>query len=241
MKNRYCLLILLALIAFMPARAERFFDNGTPDRLLTFGVQVGATSSGMKADVPAYGDNATFSWKGGFTVGATVDLNVRNFFTIQPGFFYESHNYKYSLIEHNPLEQSLRTDLGNACAKTFSIPVLLSFRFNLTRNLRWNVDVGPYFQFGLGGNDEVTQIYVKSGSAEQEGAYVSNTAKRDYYGDGDWQHRSFDWGAKVGTGLCLFDHYTFNIHYQRGFRNVSANKAWSMHSKSCLVTFGYLF
>ena len=57
------------------------------------------------------------------------------------------------------------------------------------------------------------------------------------------QHRSFDCGLQIGTGIEVMDHYVFEITYQRGLRNTSANHYynWEMHNKGWTFSIGYNF
>lgn len=235
-------LVIVAAVPFQ-GRAAEFVDRDAPASLLNLGVRLGITSSNVSTDIPGVGDNSEFSWKRGFNAGAVVDLNFRNYFSIQPGFFFENRSYNYLLVEHDPSQNLLKNELGHTRSYSFTVPVLAAFHFNLSDKFRWSVEAGPYFQFGIGdGKDEVEQISV-SAPEGASGSYVHTSGKRDYYGDGNWQHRSFDWGLKIGTGLRFLDHYVFNIHYQRGFRNVSANhnNNWEMHNKCWTFTLGYDF
>lgn len=243
--KKFILLIAFMLPVLAPnaATAADFVDKNTPNRFLGVGVRLGLTSANVSADIPGFGGNSSFSWKRGFTAGATVDLNFRNYFSIQPGFFFENRSYDYSLIEHNAGDRLLKTELGHTRSYSFTVPVMASFRFNLTGKLQWTVDAGPFFQFGIGeGKDKVEQIAV-SAPENTPGSYIHTGGKRDYYGDGNWQHRPFDWGLKIGTGIKLFRHYSFNIHYQHGFRNVSATHktGWEMRNRCWTFAVGYDF
>ena len=54
------------------------------------------------------------------------------------------------------------------------------------------------------------------------------------------EHRGFDVGLKMGTGLKLFDHYYVGVHYLAGLTH-----AWKLPSggknKSWMFTVGYDF
>lgn len=225
------------------ADAAGFMDTGTPTRLISVGARLGITSSNLSTDIPGYADNGNFSWKRGFAAGVVVDLHVRNYFSIQPGFFFENRSYDYTLISHYPEDHALTNQLGHTRRYAFTVPIMAAFHFNLTSNLQWLVEAGPYFAFGTGdGKDEVEQIHI-SAPEGASGSYIYNTAKRDYYGDGDWQHRSFDCGLQIGTGIRILDRYVLSVHFQRGLRNVSANHSqnWEMHNKGWTFAIGYDF
>ena len=58
-----------------------------------------------------------------------------------------------------------------------------------------------------------------------------------------WQHRYFDCGVQIGTGVEVMGHYVFNISYQRGLRNVAGahDLGWSMKNKGWNFAIGYKF
>ena len=239
----FTLVMILAAIVPQYVSAAGFVDKGASSELVDFGVRLGVTSSNISADVPGYGNNSTFSWRRGFTAGAVVALNFRNYFSIQPGFFFENRSYNYLLFEHDAAHNMLKNDIGHTRSYSFTVPVMAAFHFNLSSKFRWDVEFGPYFLFGVGdGKDEVEQIAV-SAPENAPGDYVHISGKRNYYGDSNWQHRSFDCGLKIGTGIRFLGRYVFNIHYQRGFRNVSANHNdnWEMHNKCWTFVLGYDF
>lgn len=241
MKKIFFALSLLAVAA--TASAAEFADTSVPDQMIDLGVRFGISSSNLSADIPHAGEECNFSWKRGFTAGVVMNLNIRDFFSIQPGFYFENRSYDYSTIRHDADRRALETNLGHTRRYAFSIPVLASFHLNISNAVRWDVEAGPYFSFGIGdGKDEVTAIAV-SAPSNTPGRYSYITGKRDYYGDDVWQHRNFDCGVQIGTGVEVMDHYVFNISYQRGLRNVAGahDLGWSMKNKGWNFAIGYKF
>jgi len=236
--------ILALSIVLTPATvaAADFVDTGTPDENVGIGLRFGLTSSNLHGNLDDYSNKANYNWRTGFTFGAVVDLNVRNFFTVQPGLFFENRSYDYTVIRHDKDLQALYNDLGHTRSYSFTIPILASFRFNLSESLQWTLDVGPYFAFGLGGKDNMEQIHAQVSPVSGNGdRYMDVTVKRDYYGDGMWQHKSFDWGAKLGTSLRLNRQLVFAIYYMKGFKDISAYEPWTMRTKSWSFSVGYDF
>ena len=56
-----------------------------------------------------------------------MNLNIRDFFSMQPGFYFENRSYDYSTIRHDADRRALETNLGHTRRYAFSIPVLASF------------------------------------------------------------------------------------------------------------------
>ena len=238
------LLLSLCMISVATtASAADFVDTESADNIIDFGVRVGITSSNLSTDIPGQGDNCTYSWKRGFSTGVVLDLNIRNFFSIRPGFFIENRSYNYTLIDHNAAHQQLSTDIGHTRRTAFNVPVLAAFHFNISNTVKWDVMAGAYFNFGVGdGKDEMERIVVAAPNNEPS-SYSYSKSERDFFGDGEMQHRSFDCGLQIGTGIEVMDHYVFEITYQRGLRNTSANHYynWEMHNKGWTFSIGYNF
>ena len=45
------------------------------------------------------------------------------------------------------------------------------------------------------------------------GSYDYAKTSRDFYGGEQWQHKSFDWGLKIGTGIRLNKRYSLSLGY----------------------------
>lgn len=242
MKKLFFALSVLAVAT--SASAADFADTSAPDNIVEVGLRFGITSSTVGADIPkSVAGDCDFAWKRGFSAGAVVDLNIRDFFSVRPGFFFENRSYDYTTVSHNPDMRALAVNFGRTHRNSFSVPVLASFHFNISNAVRWNVEAGPYFSFGLGsGKDKVKSVAVSAPEAAA-GNYAYIDGKRDYYGDGEWQHRKFDCGFQIGTGVEIKRHYVVNLSYQRGLRNVSAShdNGWSMKNKGWTFAIGYKF
>ena len=223
-------------------QASDFIDTGMPDKSIGVGIRFGVNTSNSSGSLKGYSDNTSYSWRTGFNTGVVVDLNVREFFSIQPGLFFENRSYDYTIVRHESASQSLYNELGHTRSYSFNIPIMASFRFNLTDNLEWLAEAGPYFAFGVGGFDKNHQVYLQvAKDPQQSSKYYENHIERDFYGKDIWNHKKFDWGFKLGTGFRLHKCYLFSIHYFAGCKNVSANPDWTMRNKSWSFALGYDF
>ena len=89
-------------------------------------------------------------------LGVVVNINMREFFSLQPGFFFQSRSGNYSLVEeyiNNRDEKDNFIQIGDYRIYNFVIPVMASFRFSIADNLKWLVEAGPYAQFKLHATD----------------------------------------------------------------------------------------
>jgi hypothetical protein len=240
--NRLKALILaIASVAAISSQAQ-VIDKLIPGNPLSLGVRVGANSSVITNNFP-YADNSVkssnTSWKAGFTAGVVADLKFRNYFAIQPGLFFESRNMDYSTVNFGDYGDAAHQSIGDVVdghvrSYRFTVPILASFRFNLTPLLQLRAEAGPYFSFGVGGTHKYTTTF-SNGDAPV-------TDKDDSYGDDGM--RKYDWGLKTGVEVVIFKTYSVGVHYMAGFRNVyhqpeDVRHDIKGHNKAWTVTLGY--
>ena len=91
------LLILLCAIAAMSTAAyaqKPFLDTSRPEKFISFGLRAGLNSSGLDNNYlsaqPEMIQN-NFYWRTGGQLGGSVDLYLRQFLSIQTGFFWETN------------------------------------------------------------------------------------------------------------------------------------------------------
>jgi len=232
MKIRYILSSLAIIAATSSVSASDFVSTEPAERLFNFGVRLGVNASNRTFSKDYFNTYNVNSWGTGIDAGIVLNLNMRDFFSIQPGFFFESRTGNYSYVQ-DYINQNNENDnfsqIGHVRTYNFVVPVMLSFRFNIADNLKWLVEAGPYAQFKLHSSDS-DKIEVISQSSPSMPVAIE-TAKSNFT----------DFGAKIGTGIMVNDHYSFSIHYLAGMSNVwkapfegGKNKAWTF-------TLGYDF
>ena len=228
---------LAAVCVAVSAWAVDFVDTSHPSDIVKVGLRFGLTSSSASTD-----QDYDILWKRGFSTGAVVDLNVRNFFSIRPGLFFENRSYDYRQVQYSDAESSVAARIGHTRRNALNVPVLASFHFNISKAVKWNVEVGPYFTFGVGnGKDKVTYV-VSQGTVPSWASstnYSHLEGKRNYYGSESNQMKKFDAGLQFGTGVEVLGHYVFNISYQRGLANVA--HSGSLKNKGWTFSVGYNF
>ncbi len=230
MKTPFKLLIALSFIGLsLNAAAADFFSAEPADHFFNLGVRVGFNTSNSSVSSKQL-QSAHSSWGTGFDAGVVADINFNDWLTLQPGFFYQSRsgNY-YTLRTFN--DAPMATE-GHTLYYMFNVPLLVSARFNLSDDLRWSVDAGPYVSFGLGHNDT-------------RQAVAGKEVVKYHLGYFDTRNR-FQWGLKFGTGLQFKSHYYVGIHYMAGCRNVydsatHREQGLSGRHKSWVFTLGYDF
>lgn len=228
-------LFLVAAVSAWGAKPA-FFSTEKSDNLFDIGVHLGINTSNRTMAKAVFDEWNVNSWGTGFDIGATVDVNFRDWLSIQPGFFFESRsgNFAYcSSIPESGGSKSYFTQLGHGRSYNFTIPVLAAAHFNLTGDVRLNAECGPYLQFGLNNTFNNKSNYPLSVLAD--GAAVAPE------GWGTAKTRSFDFGFRFGTGITVMRHYNFAVHYCAGWLNVWNPSELGGRNKAWTFTLGYLF
>lgn len=213
----------LAMIGSQAVKGEMRLDTSDAVRPFNIGVRVGLNTSNLssnKLDLVPDMASSSVDWKAGFTGGVVVDVMLRNFFSLQPGFFFETRSCSFQHIENPEGATSVNVVEGSRSSSYFKIPLLASFRVLLSDDVEWQLDFGPYFSFGIGGNEKYSTLEPGNPSARPV------SYKRPMFGDNGFV-RSYDWGFKMGMGLNLFSHYYVGVHYEAGCRNVLLPNAYT--------------
>lgn len=151
----------------------------------------------------------------GFHLGTTYDVPLVSNFYFQPGLLFTSNGfnfrpdyfYKKKLVRMYALE----------------VPLNLSLRPKLKKNLRLITDFGLYMRYGLFGNKE----YKSSNDTEtiKESSFVV--------------YNRPDFGLNCGLGLA-YERIALIGAYQMGLTNAEKNIGRIRHKK-IRITFRYLF
>lgn len=236
MKKSILTLVSALLVSSLSVSAQEFFDTSVPEKVVTFGVRAGVNmsniSNNLEAAIPSKIKWAKTSWKTGYTAGLVADIKIRNFIAVQPGLFIQQRHNECYILDADKLKNTE----AYTSSTYLQIPLLISLRHDLSNIVQWQVDFGPYFAFGLGGN-----VKYEVFEAGKDDVYY----KGDLYGN-DGRIESFDWGFKMGTGLLMDGHYYVGVHYEAGCRNPLRPMDGSVkhiigHHKAWSFTLGYNF
>lgn len=230
----------LALAAGMAASAGAadFFSTEKCDNWLTFGARIGVNTSNRTVSKDLITPYSRQSWGTGFNVGITADLNFRDYLSIQPGVFFESRSGDYTFQQELADGQKgvySVMQAGHRRSYNLTVPVLASFRFNITDDVRWSVDFGPYVSFVLD-------------SSHKNKALLSNGDQGMFTPPFMPETKDVDFGFKMGTGLTILSHYYVGVHYEAGvldaYKDVKIDGyklIYGGRTKAWLFTLGYNF
>lgn len=231
-KRNFIAAILLATT--ISASAADFFDTSVAPSLIDLGVRFGINTTTRNMNKDVFDVWNLNSWGTGVDLGAVVNINFRNYLTIQPGLFFESRSGKYSYVNVAGYDSDgvaeYMMQYGKDRSYNFTVPVMASIHFNLSDDIRWDVEMGPYFQFILKNSVDGDFVYpVYDNPLANPEAYVPIKG------------RKFDFGMKFGTGLRILDHYLVAIHYEAGWLKPWTEKALGGRNKGWVFSIGYDF
>lgn len=212
----------LSLAGGQKIAAQEFLDTSHPDKFFVLGGRIGFNTSSKSFPSGNYVNHIMTNWGTGFNAGVVANINLREYITLQPGFFYESRSHNlmsvadyYQAVTSN---KSTFYEKSHLTGYYFTIPVMGVLKFNLSENIKWSVEAGPYIQFALKekGQDNIRIIY--------------NEGNKSY--DYPAKARKFDFGFKLGSGLTFYERYYIGFHYLAGVLNAwekpagGKNKSW---------------
>lgn len=194
-----------------------------------YGVRVGLNISDISGK---YGSKKAddFNARAGFQFGGVVDLPITNGFYIQPGLSFTTRGarYKETYGDAKAIEKYRPMYL--------QIPVLASFRADVSDNLNVQVNVGPHFAFGLGGK----AVSEYAGETEKYPFFGESTENESHFGA-----KRFDCGLTFGAGVTFMEHYYVGIAYDLGLVNMAIDKEWGkdvkLHNRNFSIQIGYNF
>lgn len=230
------------------AHSQLIFDTGTPAKMFNLGVRAGFNTSNLTNNFAEKVSDVKWmhnSWRQGFTGGVVFDINLRNFFSLQPGAFISTRANSYNLVSNTG--NQLVTYHGRMATNYLQIPVLASFRLGVVELAQLQLDFGPYFAWAWGGENKYT-LYRSDVTGDVPGQPVVNEykdQKSPYLGNGGIAER-YDWGIKTGVGIVALEHFYIGAHYMYGMRNVLQPITESKihvkgHNKMWTFTVGYNF
>lgn len=232
-------ILFLAGSACFNAKAAGFIDMRAPDRFIVAGARVGMNISTLTFSPDYFNLENTANWDKGALIGAVADIYIRNFVSLQPGFFFDIRKSGYSVgsshyIPHLNAEERFEYreiyQWGDITTCNLLFPSLIRFHFNPGKNVTWNPAVGPYYNIRLS----------MSGAPKAYHTHVEETG--GYYfkeSNGPWNRAEL--GIMAGMGFTFFRHYSISAYYLVGLRNAWSMKGWGGRNKAWTFMIGYNF
>lgn len=193
---------------------------------MNLGVRVGFNTSNITASSKAFNGYNVNSWGLGFNAGVVCDLNIREYISIQPGFFYGTRSGNF-IYRQTGTPGTADFQPGHMRSYHLTVPIVASLHFNIADNVRWDVDFGPYVDFRLNttGDTFSYAYYEPDGNPTASKGKMANA----------------DFGFKMGSGIQVFGHYYIGAHYYAGALHAWKGNFLNGHNKSWTFTIGYDF
>lgn len=237
--GRALVIAACAMPGAVTAQAADFFSTAECPSFLDFGVRLGVNTSNRTISTDAFPNCYSHeNWGTGFDLGVVADLNIRDYIAIQPGVFFGMQRGTFTLMGSPagsglPDDGSQTAQAGSRRSFGITVPVVATVRFNITDDLRWSVDAGPYVAFTLGSSVKTRALV--SDSPDPTPLFSQKPA-------------SVDFGFKMGTGLQLKGRYYIGAHYMAGCLGAwkdrtigNLTKTYGGVTKTWTFTLGYDF
>lgn len=196
-----------------------FFSSEKSDESIKLGVEVGLNLATLGGDIEDADTRASFN------VGLSVDIPILESLHIKTGLYYTEKGYKYE-YEDDYYEDEEEETMN---AGYLEIPVLASYRYAFSDNLELQINVGPYFAYGI------------TGKTKWEETYGDETYEEKYDTFDDGNLKKFDWGLSFGAGLTIADHYSVRLGYELGLANVCDDDDYDLKNRNFFISVGYTF
>ena len=238
-----CFMLAAMLLTGITATSAQSFGDmfGTDQKgKISYGVRAGLNISNIGGEYgPDSDDKLNLDSRAGFHIGGIVDIPITNGFYVQPGLLFTTRGAKesYSYSETGYSEEATT----KYKPMYLEIPVLASFRADVSRSVNVQVNVGPHFAFGLGGKCKY-EYSDSDGNSESDKApfFGESSESEEHYG-----MKRFDFGLTFGAGVTIKKHYYVGIAYDLGLVNMAIEKEWGkeakFHNRNFSIQVGYNF
>lgn len=238
----------VAVLSATPSVANaQFIDHSKAKRFIETDVHVLAGATAITQNyMSAFSEISEMnsSAGAGFGAGAGAVFGIREWLGLGTEINLLVSNNKLDMAVSNEDYASVSNIFISNRYAYADIPVYMSFRFNVLGGLRWNVDAGMYYRYGLWGKQKQTIYNSMVNDLGQLVPRIVQT-KVDYFRDRDTFINSYnrsDIGLHIATGLQFGRHLTVSMHMQVGFKNIAYNSGLrnpNIHNLSFLAGVGY--
>lgn len=251
MKRSAIFAVMALLSALSGLRASTpFVCHGAPDKFLD--LEVHALIGGSTV-IQNYGSCfpqvSELDVNQGFAtgVGAAAQFGFTDFIYMGVEANLLVNNYRMSLAVADDNATSITNCFLKNRYYTANFPVYVSLKFNLGQTVRWNVDAGVYYTYGLSGRSSVTLYSARVNPLGQLITTVTGS-KENYYNSPDAficsSYRG-DIGLHLATGFTIKRHVSVGFRTQIGIKNqahaYNAITTPQVHNVNFLCVVGYHF
>lgn len=241
---------LAAVITGAAADGTPFVEHGKPDRFLSFDAHAllgGVTvTQNFRSCFPQISQMAiTTGVSTG--VGATAHTSFTRFISLGMEANFLINNFRMNMAVADDDATSITDVFVRNHFYTLNFPVYITLDFNLGSKVKWNVDAGAYYSYGLTGKSKST-LYTAQVNPLGQLITTMTSAKSDFYNSEEAFITSYykgDYGLHLATGLTFGRRVSIGLRMQIGFKNVAhafdAVKRPNVHNFNFFGTAGWCF
>ena len=248
--RRISLVISLLLTLCLPAWSARpMVDYGKPDgfidiygQLLVGGSYITENYRSCYSEI----SDINSSMRPAFGLGVGARFNIRAFLGLGTELNFSRNGYNLDMAVVGDGDRSVSNVFQRNHFYKLDIPVFMSVIFNLSQSVKWNVDAGMYYAYGISGKQKNTIYNTRVNELEQLMMSVT-PYEADFYNDKNAfinSYRRGDIGIHLATGLTFSSHLRIGVRSQFGFSNISNSIGIvkpSAHNLSFMAVVGWQF
>ncbi|WP_300949071.1 outer membrane beta-barrel protein [uncultured Duncaniella sp.] len=226
--RRQLISLLIIISAIFTAMAEQpiFADHNRTEKFLDIDIHALAGGSIITENyMSCYPEISDINTRMGPACGIGVGarFNLREFLGLgtELNFTRNSGETDMAVSGSNSHNVSRVFQTNNYYKLDF--PVYVSFIFNISGSVKWNVDTGMYYSYGTGGTQKNSIHDTKANNIGQLVMSVSDLESgfyNDHSGFINSYHRS-DMGFHLATGITLGRHMRIGARTQIGLSNIA--------------------
>jgi hypothetical protein len=199
--------------------SSSFFSTESSAQPITFSIRAGLNIANMSMKNGNY--SVSPDSRAGFNAGVAVDFPLMQSLYIQSGLYYTMKGCK----------AEIDGEKATFSPSYLEIPILASYRYNFSEAAQLQVNVGPYFAYGVGGKYKLE--------------YKNRSREIDFFGSENDENsmgfKRFDMGLQLGTGVTIAKHYYVGVAYEFGFVSMSRDSDLKIKNSNFMINVGYQF
>jgi len=189
-------------------------------------TRLGVTA-GLNVSNENYSGDISLStdYKAGFQAGVIADFGISEKFSIMPELLFSQRGTKYSMSAAGNSVKFSET------LNYLQLPINAAYKFDVGVGSKVFVFAGPYFGYGLSGNDKLETTV--------DGQKYNQSEKVTFGSNAD-DAKAFDFGINVGVGY-EYEKIFFKLQWNPGLMNLSNVSGTSVRNTNIAVSVGYFF
>lgn len=265
------MLLAVAIVSALTISAQSFEDFFSTEKStdkVTFGVRLGFNVDGMRNNIDDDAVRAAFGkrpyklgahTKAGINIGVSIDIPILHNLWINTGAYYSSTGAKFKFTQDYSQNYSniLTEYSATIIMHNVRVPIQASYRYNFTPKWQLQVNLGPYFAYGVAGKvnvknemngEKLGSINLTGNPKNIDTESVENEilTEKNINPNNPNYINPFDMGIALGAGVTFQKKYFAGINYDAGLVNVNGKRAvalnhYKMKNHTFSINVGYNF